>query len=817
MAKAMKSFRVWSAIAAVVVPFVRADVYLHNPRGSNNRLNERSANRNNGNRMFDSQNNNRGGYNKGDIDDNAAGDDENKQYNFKYFQSEEGVTGAKTELSIEWTNQHGCGGNEHGDPHKLNCNIVLQYMCHKDTGVNYERSNGPVDGTRRHCDKECMVPVPGNPDCDYPTIAGQISTGPAAAGADADAAAATPATVTKPACVLTEIDDEQLCLGMDYKWADGSTGGYKWVAAQVNDAYNCPHVCSTGQHSQTACVAAGGTWDNGYGPYRRMRDGTTTNRQQFTNPANGALNEAARHARKNGDVEEEEGYHESWEWYDECYRRERNRGLFTADQKLQNNALGYSSAVYTRQNPNNNRRGYECPEERDHYPYWHPTPWQDIAILTDRLDQCDHFQQESQNVKGKYLCRNTATCSNCIRYESASRCKANGGRWVQQGSWNIAPPSCVQAPWSRVNHLGNGRFGQANTYNFSIPNLGPSPLHDGKCVIRLRYNISTDDYDPWVVNASFNNDNGNNIESPILQNPAVSVSNEIALRLAINTAQLGRTFQDRSHVVDFIQRPSKTRRERDVEAVAAAETVGEGTKQKQKRSAMDLRLSNRPKRAAHAAEMFAGRKIYNLNVRGKRCNIVQCFPSVEYDFAPNHLHISENDLVHIQWTGSNTHNNGNPAGDGQAGDAGEGTRGTDRHNLVEIRSGVPGNFGESFPAPWEENTLFKQALEEVYAVDPALRQHLEGKSIEEQRRAVGVFSASTGYYLDYDTENSEYVNNARFDAQGTELNVLLNNAPATFLGFVGRWKRGTYNGMCTRNHNFSNRDQKFHLKVSAAP
>ena len=32
-----------------------ADLYLHNPRGSNNRLNERSANRNNANRMFDSQ------------------------------------------------------------------------------------------------------------------------------------------------------------------------------------------------------------------------------------------------------------------------------------------------------------------------------------------------------------------------------------------------------------------------------------------------------------------------------------------------------------------------------------------------------------------------------------------------------------------------------------------------------------------------------------------------------------------------------------------------------------------------------------------
>lgn len=31
------------------------DTYMHNPRGSNNRLNEKSANRNNANRLFDSQ------------------------------------------------------------------------------------------------------------------------------------------------------------------------------------------------------------------------------------------------------------------------------------------------------------------------------------------------------------------------------------------------------------------------------------------------------------------------------------------------------------------------------------------------------------------------------------------------------------------------------------------------------------------------------------------------------------------------------------------------------------------------------------------
>ena len=42
------------AVLALLTPSW-GDVYLHSPRGSNNRLNERSANRNNANRLFDSQ------------------------------------------------------------------------------------------------------------------------------------------------------------------------------------------------------------------------------------------------------------------------------------------------------------------------------------------------------------------------------------------------------------------------------------------------------------------------------------------------------------------------------------------------------------------------------------------------------------------------------------------------------------------------------------------------------------------------------------------------------------------------------------------
>lgn len=46
------------AVLALSVPSaVFGDVYMHNPRGSNDRNCERNVNRRNGNRLFDSQNN----------------------------------------------------------------------------------------------------------------------------------------------------------------------------------------------------------------------------------------------------------------------------------------------------------------------------------------------------------------------------------------------------------------------------------------------------------------------------------------------------------------------------------------------------------------------------------------------------------------------------------------------------------------------------------------------------------------------------------------------------------------------------------------
>jgi hypothetical protein len=756
-------------VCLAIANICSADLYMHQPRGSNNRLNERSANRNNGNRLFDSQNNNRGGYNKGDNTVGAFAN-YNQQYHMTHFMSDESGD-HKSIMHVEWTNQHGCGGNEHGDPAQLNCAIILQYMCLPEM---VERATGTtilaVEEPRSDCNNECHWPVPGNLECE----------------------------AQEPFCPPMDIRTQACC----------NAAGGKWKPARIYDQFNC---LSNG----------GGTWGSGWNAgwggwagaglpssqdWPRLRDGLNTNRQDFTTPKNAAQTTGAgRFARYNKDVDPNRGLHENWEHYDECYRRERNRGLFTADQNLANNDLGYSSAVFTRQNPNNNRRGYECPEERDYYPYWHPSPWRDIAVMTDRLDQCEFFRQESQNVKAKGVCRNTANCNNCIKYNQASVCVSNNGRWVDFPAHGIPPPDCIQAPWSRPNHHGNGRHGQMNSYNWTIPYMG---LPDGamgvsnqtfRCVVRLRYNMSTDDYDYSRVNASFNQNNGQGIASPVRQNPNVNIgaANQ-ALRLAINTAQFGRTFQDRSHTFRLMTRP------KFASPAAMASSA----------------MANRPRNQGQLPNFFDNcGTLWNLNVRGKRGNIVQTYPAVEYDFSPNDLTITDGDCVHVQWTGSNTHNNGNPAGDGQAGDAGEGTGGTDRHNWVQLESA---NFASSFPLPWENNTLFT-FLKDAYSPLASQNSPSQERAISRDIRCGGGWNtaklnwalrmASAGYYNSFECPNDHLSVTAR----PVQLNNLLNNAFPSYEGGIFQFRYGTYSYMCTRNHNFTNRDQKGVLRVVRPP
>lgn len=587
----MNQLVVLSTLLSVAI----SDIYLHSPRGSNNRLDDENRDRNNGNRLFDSQNNNRGGSNVG---------------NLKYF--------AGSKLSMIWTAQHSCGNpNNH-------CEMIVQYMC----------------------------------------------------------------------------DDN-------------------------------------------------------------LRDGTTTK----TIPIN-----PEQCYNQNCDTDVRYGRHESFDYYKHCQNRERNKGLFTSSQKLNGD-----KATKTRQNPNGNRRGLECPEERDYYPYWQPTPWKDLAILTNDETRCEAYKTESQNVKERWYCdvsgydleRHNQQGGNtkytipifdktlCEEISFEVDGKQVYGKWSKFNKWGIDAPICTSNAWSRDNHHGNVDGGFFAGINITIP----EEIHDS-CVMRLRYNITTKDFEHFdslntVTSAGLNssqnkqgNDDYANIEVykmygldevngyQLKNNPQVKPFNgndKLQLQHAINTAQYGRTFEDRTHRFSIVPAP-------------------EGTK---------------------------GHDIYNVEVRGKRGNIVQTYPGTEYEFAPNRLNLRANDdFVHFQWTGSNTNPNNN---------AGQGRQGSDRSNILtleakrydepqatdEISDGglkTHGHWGSSYPAKLDESEFL-------------------GFSKEDRMRMALTINTEP---MQTSGEMSE------LDDASTYFNLPPKQCTAA----------GIYHYLSTRNNNFSNRSQK---------
>lgn len=561
-----------AAVLLAILACAFADVYMHNMRGSNDRLNEQNTNRNNANRLFDSQNNAKGGY----------------CYTLgtppmSFFEG--------SMLPVEWTAQHGCGNP------KMECNMVLQYMC----GLQKEPN----------------------------------------------------ATV-------------------------------------------------------------------------QIRDGTTTNTipddpNQFnTQDANGNFIY---------------GMHEPYAFYQACKTRQRNMGLFVADRVTGQNTLTGTTARFTRQNNNGDRHGFECPEERDYYPYWHPSPWKDIAVLANDPKQCKFYQENSQNVVGKNQCENDQgqpTVQN-----NADACRAAGNNWVQKPSWGLPAPDCLQAQWSRDNHLGNVQgTGETASYNWTLPTADQEPCitnNECTCVLRLRYNISTGDISGW----GFDNFVNSGKNSPVKQDPYVMVMGS-NLSLALDTTQYGRTFQDRSHTFQIRPRP-------------------DGVKSYE--------------------------RIYNLNVRGKRGNIVQVYPAVEYDFVPTQLTARQGDYIHFQWTGCDN----NPAGN-----AGEGTDQTDRSNIVQIASP-----SVNYPATddWVSGNT------PLFDNDDL------------RRRMAHLDQANCLSLADLRTKNNNNNNNVEQDTQ----NCMKLNAASPYFdgGLVKMNKTGSFYYMSSRNNNFSNRGQKATITIEA--
>ena len=299
------------------------------------------------------------------------------------------------------------------------------------------------------------------------------------------------------------------------------------------------------------------------------------------------------------------GKNEDYSYYQRCKDRERNHNLFTADQKLKGD-----SAIYTRQNPNGNRYGFECPEERDYYPYWGETDWIDIAVLTTDTTMCDYYMNNSRCNQDKYDCVGASLYS-----PDEDSCNLNGGLWVTYPKFENCNMTCNEAPTSTINRLGIGQNSTKHTeYHWKLPNEDLS-----NCVLRLRYNISTNET-PWNFTSADND--------KLKNNPVMNTTEGVPVRMAVNTAQYGRTFEDRTYTFNILKN--------NYDAT-----------------------------------------VHNVNVQGKRGNIAQVRNCIEYDFVPNDLNITVGDYIHFQFIGSDYNPQNND---------GEGRAGTDRSNLVLIET-----------------------------------------------------------------------------------------------------------------------------------
>jgi hypothetical protein len=192
---------------------------------------------------------------------------------------------------------------------------------------------------------------------------------------------------------------------------------------------------------------------------------------------------------------------------------------------------------------------------------------------------------------------------------------------------------------------------------------------------------------------------------------------------------------------------------------------------------------------------------------------------VEYDFVPNSLEVSNNDLVHIQWTGSNSHQNNGNAGDGQGGADGQGATNTDRSNFAQMLS-----LTDNYPIPYDKfpDNIFSRSL--CYypngtffssSLTPATPENIPTSDqypIGTMTTAAvdcAVFLWSTGYY----TSRASVL----AATTQTAVDYELDEAPASLIGGVVMEfyvpETTTYPYVSTRNNAFSNRSQKGKLVV----
>jgi len=359
-------------------------------------------------------------------------------------------------------------------------------------------------------------------------------------------------------------------------------------------------------------------------------------------------------------------------------------------------------------------------------------------------------------------------------YNQQVFCENNNFIWNCTGNaWNWPAPQCLLSPnqvdnrLASIDNLGDntntgGSHGEALAfYNWVVPQLssGLFPNSNGaRCNIRMRYNISNGDV---LFNFDQTNNNAihtNQIITFGVGNYSLPGNMTMPLRHAINTAQYGRTFQDRTYIFQLVPR-------------SQANTLDGVTD-----------------------TTFPTSNIINLNVRGKRGNIAQVRNCYEYDFVPKMLNAAVGDFIHFQYCQSDYNDNGN---------AGEGYQGTDRSNMVPI-----GNSNLNRLIPMNQSANGAPLLNTAYGGQIFSQNDWTNLAFLGQNNTY----CDTTYNMLSNNNNAEDVTACQF------LNGLRNmttGLPTSYFSYVAKViSEGNLQYICSRNNNFTNRSQKGTILVS---
>jgi hypothetical protein len=484
------------AVAAAAVAFVAdtvvADVYMHYPPGSNNRCDEKNNNRQNAQKLFDSENNAAGGYNWPGNFTKSTFDSESKQC----MKEDQHYIYSDTFMNIVWTSQHGCGkGNE--------CNIVLQ--------MGYKHSNS----------------MPNLRD-GRPELPGITFTGQKTEDGGGSACRKTPPAVSYDTIIdCVETFDQASCVTnqRQFNGENLQQSDFEGEEDEANQNAQVPpnaqfSVCTYGEHEP---------YENFEECYDTMYNEGLWIANENLNKIRGAMatrqnNNGQRHGYE---CSEERDYFPYWRknpWVTFAYLSSRHAEECENVDGIFNNAdidrldqyckcdgwnLEERKAEAESNGNGNNYKYYKYPQSKDACEIIGGGTWvcgEEAGYITHRK-ALDDFGLSNWDMHCGPV---PSSHPNTLASASAADFKT---------------------------HHNNGAENDYATYQWRVPSVS-QPMD---FTVRIRYNITTTEVND--IDASFNDD-----DSPIYDDEYLVTPENVMMRIAVKENQLPRGFEDRSYV-----------------------------------------------------------------------------------------------------------------------------------------------------------------------------------------------------------------------------------------------------------------------------